>query len=235
MILHPATDAWKDEWDTLMADPFLKRKLDRSRRVTDHLDYIAEYLPEIKDSPPGLVIDVGPGCGELLEMARECGHTILGIDAPNGIGGMGDGYLAACRLMHQRQHIPVEYVGFEAWLLAGNAWAEESVVAVNMRGSIEQCLSRFMVGPPHHEHHNCQQLDWSRTTDTVQMFDRMFSSYRSMLRDDGVVLIHANGTGYTNRWYDTELRASAERCGLKLVRQEKNRLHKFAKQGGTVY
>ena len=46
--------------------------------VREHQEYIDAWCPELRRTAPGLVGDVGCGCGELLEIARPHGHEILG-------------------------------------------------------------------------------------------------------------------------------------------------------------
>ncbi len=221
---------WDEEYNYLMMDPWLKKKLARDSRLKEHYDYIDQYLPEIKTARPGLVIDLGPGCGELLEIARTYRHDILGIDAKTGVGGMGDKYLRVSQLMTQRQKIPVEYVGFFEWIGESQASCNltSGVVAINSRGSIEQMYHNHMIGEPHDRHQCCSKLAWNITGTLKDEFIRMFRVFWTLLRPGGVVRIYANGAQNTNE-YDKLIRECSKTSGLKLIANESDRLHKWVK------
>ena len=219
---------WDEEYNLLMTDSWLKNKLSRDNRLKEHYDYIDRYLPEIKTAEPGLVIDLGPGCGELLEIAREYKHDILGVDAETGAGGMGDKYLRVSQLMTQRQEIPVEYVGFSQWIQQDFCTLTSSVVVINSRGSIEQMYHKHMEGEPHDLHHWCGMLSWKIIGTLRDEFSRMFRTFWMLLRPGGVVRIHANGARNTDDYHRMILECS-KTSGLKMIANESNRLHKWIK------
>lgn len=219
---------WDKEYNFLMEDPWLKKKLVRDNRFKEHYDYIDQYLPEIKTAEPGLVIDLGPGCGELLEIARKYKHDILGVDAEVGSGGMGEGYLRVSQLMTQRQKIPVEYVGFSIWIQQDFCNLTSSVAVINSRGSIEQMFHEHMEGEPHDKHQCCGKLTWKITGTLRDEFFRMFRTFWMLLRPGGVVRIHANGARNTDD-YNKLIRECSKTSGLKLIANESNRLHKWIK------
>lgn len=226
LSLRPAPSIqWHDREQELLLDKWLARKVDRNRRVGEHLRYVLRHCPQIRTVEPGLVIDVGPGPGELLEIARALGHEHQGIDAPDGVGGMGDKYVEYSRMMHQRQGLAVDYKGFLAWLEdppIGNR-----AVLINLRGSIEQSLCDFMTGDPHHEHQDCKQLEWEFGERLVATVDKMCSVFRSLLRDDGCVLIHCNGSASVGeRLFDALLDHTAARAGFAVAVGEP-RFHKW--------
>lgn len=228
----PPREGWQNEWDALLTrNTWLRRKLDRRRRVQEHCQYVANWLPELETSPPAVVVDIGPGLGELLEIAQHFGHQAIGIDARSGKGGMGDDYLLACRLMHERQGLQVHYTGLQDWLTDSSNYRDilNAVLAINMRGSIEQCFAHLLAGPPHHEHHKANRLVWRDELHTFAAFRNMFSIFRVLLKPNGVVLIHANGTGSreSEEMYDRLLRQAATTAGLETVLSSELRLHKF--------
>lgn len=213
-----------------MQDPWLRKKLDRKRRLREHWQYLETYAPELWKAEPGLVIDIGPGAGVTLEITRYLGHTHQGVDAkPDSVGGMGADYLRACRLIHQRQKLNVAYVGLHRWL--GLPGFEHSAVLINMRGSIEQCYSDCMVGPPHDEHQRCDQLDWPvwPPYDSNGIFVPMMRAFHKLLRNDGVLVIHANGTKSTNSWYEDHICSAALHAGFTPALVERPLLHKWVK------
>lgn len=209
----------------MMADPWLKRKTDRTRRLAEHWAYVEKHLPEIVTEPSGIVIDIGPGCGELLEIAREYGHEHIGVDSPDGVGGMGGKYVAACKFRHEQQGLRVEYMDALGWFARNRP---TGVLAVNFRGSIEQAMSRYMDGEPHDKHHDCKQLAWRFDNATYCAFRALFRTISDMLRPGGVLMIHANGAKNSHE-YDTEVRKVAEEF-LDLVHHEPPTVHKWRKQ-----
>lgn len=228
--LQPIPSAqWQTEWDELMQDPWLCRKLDRNMRVAEHVKYVQENCPELETMRPGIVIDIGPGCGELLEIARHWGHLAYGIDAATGEGGMGNPYLRASQLMTMRQQSHVTYCGLLEAAAKNTRVLEGRVVFINARGSIEQALSDFMDGEPHHIHQCCRKLRWQETNETALLFAALMGAFARWLRDDGVLLIHANGSA-DDVWYDQVVRSAAQAAGLSLVVHEGFRLHKWVKR-----
>ena len=205
------------------------QKLNMPRRRNELEVYIQRYLPELNRMDPGLVIDIGCGPGDFLSMCKEMGHDALGIDAPDGEGGMGDAYLELCKKYCGRFGVDVWRCGFEDVLMDSDTWhISQPVCCINLRGSIEQALSSCMVGPPHHEHHRADKLDWNTET-AVWWLDKLMWFASSHLVEGGVLLIHANGTNKTDGWYDRAIRVCADTVGLVLVRQEGLLLHKWRK------
>ena len=215
--------------DELLKDPWLAKKLDPDRRNREISAYFEKYCQELIDEPldSNYVIDVGPGAGEFLSLARSKGHRILGIDAPSGDGGMGHNYLQASRLFCEQRDVTVEYIGLSRWL-HGNPLAM-SVRFINMRGSIEQCFAQYMEGLPHHVHHDCRQLNWRRTRATQEAFESMMASYRRMLVSGGAVLIHANGSKSGDAWYSHAIEHAAQESNFELVISDGLLLKKWRK------
>jgi hypothetical protein len=235
-LLHdlPETesDAWLSQYSVLMQDAWLRKKLSRTRRLGEHLNYLFEYAPEVfVTNPPGLVIDFGPGAGELLEIGRMLGFRILGVDAKTGAGGMGDNYLDACRLIVQRQNLPVRYCGAEHFM-SNEALSPDlhgSAVLINSRGSIEQMFSRLMDGPRHHLHQDCRKLRWQENPRTQEALEAFLWRCKQLLTFGGVLLVAANGSANLD-WYDGMIcRAAAEVGGLRLLVHHR-RIHKWVKE-----
>lgn len=204
-------------------------KLDMKRRRLDLIHYIDTYLPELK-SKPGLVIDIGCGPGDFLGLCKDLKHTVLGIDAPNGKGGMGESYLKLCRERRKEFGVPVNEYGIRGFFrdaaliskFAGKA------VCINMRGSIEQCFSDYMVGPSHDLHHDCHLLNWNKGT-APTWFTLLMETVATLLRPGGVLLIHANGTKDSDEWYDNAIQEAAFGAELVLVKHVPPVLHKWEK------
>ena len=226
--LNPVAQEWNYKYARLMENAWLYKKTERSRRLREHNAHIGRYCPEIRKADPGLVVDVGPGPGEFLELCRACGHSILGIDAPNGKGGMGDDYLQASRLMQERQQIPMDFAGFEGWVNGEHPTINHTVALINFRGSIEQALSRHMIGDPHHLHHQCKRLSWSMTAGLKESLQVAFTQMTRLLRSEGALLIVANGSA-NDADYDTMMIEAGKEAGLILVRHEPHLVHKWRK------
>lgn len=227
--LEPATQEWNYKYARLMENAWLYKKTERSRRLQEHNTYIGRYCSEIKKADAGLVIDVGPGPGEFLELCRAIGHSILGIDAPDGSGGMGDDYISASRMMQERQKIPMERVGFEEWINGEHSPINHTAVLINFRGSIEQAMSRHMVGDPHHVHHQCKLLRWSMTAALHECMSVAFMQMTRLLRSGGSILICANGSGNDEEYDQLVRECAAESSELRLARQEGLLIHKWSK------
>ena len=228
---------WERRRDELLQDSWLANKTDRLRRLREHAEYVQKYCPEITTiEPKGLVLDIGPGPGELLEIARYYGHEIFGIDAADDTtGGMGREYLEYSQLMTERQKLNVEYCNFRWWLenvlsYGTVEWRDmpASCVLINSRGSIEQAMSEYMDGVPHDVHHDCKRLAWRENGETSDAFEGMFTKLKKMLRPGCCLLIHANGCANVE-YYDKLVLESAERAGLRLAMYESPTLHKWVK------
>lgn len=235
--LRKASNKWRAQRDALLRDdPWLQRKTDRCRRLAEHAEYIKKYCPEMQTLRGGIVIDIGPGPGEFLEIARHFRHSPYGIDAETGSGGMGDKYLRYSKLMTARQGLHVDYCGLEFWLnnvFTGGTleWRDMSagVVLINSRGSIEQAFSEHMEGVPHDVHHNCKMLAWRESGETEDVFFGAFAKFQRLLKPGCGVLIHANGAA-NGEYYDSVVMRAAEENGFDCVLHEGLVLHKWVKR-----
>jgi SAM-dependent methyltransferase len=231
--LLEANAAWQSAWDTLMSDEWLRKKLNRSRRLQEHWEYVDAYAPELYKASSGCVLDLGPGAGELLEIARYYNHNAIGLDAPDGKGGMGNAYVRACSLMHSRQKLCVTLCGLDA-LLFGEGGEQitdraEQFVLINSRGSFEQMFADCMEGEPHHLHHDCKRLAWRDTPITRAKLRLFFEFMHNLLRPGGSLLIFANGSANTDVGKRLTLDAAEEVSGLRLVLDDA-RILKWQKQ-----
>lgn len=206
-----------------------EQKLNMPRRRRELEIYIQRYLPELERMEPGLVLDIGCGPCDFLAMCLSMGYSVLGIDAPDGDGGMGDAYLSICRERCDEFGVDVWRCGLEDVLMDQDVWRiRQPVCCINMRGSIEQALSSCMVGVPHHEHHKANRLNWDKHS-AEWWFDKLMQFAASHLIDGGILLIHANGTRSHDGWYDKSIREHAEAVGLQLVYCQGLLLHKWRK------
>lgn len=200
------------ELAVLLDNVWLQRKLDRTRRLKEHCDYIVNMCPELETMAPGVVLDLGPGDGMFLEYARELEHETFGIDAATGKGGMGDDYLRACQIITGQKCLLVEYVGvfnvIDNWRLQEQQVNEakyakvldegEGVALINARGSLEQIFSDYMEGAPHHLHHKAADMEWRLNDGLTRKAIREFMRWIAhQLRPGGVFVCHLNGSRNT--------------------------------------
>lgn len=216
------------------ADPFgtswAKRKLEMPRRRRELTLYIDRWLPELRTMVPGLVIDVGCGPGDFLALCRKMGHDVLGIDAPNGAGGMGDPYLEECRSWQREFNVPVNATGLKFAFPRLLSEFRGTVACINARGSIEQAAAECMIGLPHHFHHNCRELEWDRQAG--ENFLRTFLSLSNdLLRPGGILLVAANGSRSGDDWYDGKVTEWGYLHGLQLLDAHRPLTHKWMKPG----
>lgn len=215
--LRPVTPEWEAAWQELMSrNEWLSFKIRRSRRLREHYMFLDHVAPELPRTERGWVIDLGPGPGELLEIARDCGHKTLGVDAPNGTGGMGDDYLKASRMMWERQGLTVVQPPYGALDVSDGYFPipakEGECVLINSRGSFEQIFSAFLKGRPHHKHHNCKLQTWKVDDNGLQCYalPNFFRWAARMLRPGGALVIRCNGSR-NEREVDEMLRRCARR------------------------
>ena len=235
-LLDAPDEGWSVQYERVAQDPFVRQKYDRARRLSEKREYLNRFLPEIIDPglPKGIVVDIGPGPGEFLELCRLLGHEVRGVDAPSGVCGMGEPYLQLSRLMTDRQRIPVEYCGLASWIERGaEVFPPQSVCLINSQGSIEQACSHLMDGTPLDMHHDCRKLRWRVGDELDEFFCRMMRVFDRWLAPGGIILIYANGAANT-RAYRRSIECAAEGVGgLQLV-QHRKRLLKWAKQAAPA-
>lgn len=170
-------------------DAWLQKKVDPTRRFLENEQYLRKNFPELQ-AGGRTFLDIGPGPGYTMSVARRWGNRVLGVDAISGFGGMGDGYLGYSVLNHIELELNVCYCG---WDFLNEFVEDESVDCLNMRGSFEQCMSGVMVGVPHHEHHKSDALAWDIERARIQYMKLAILS-QDALKHRGRVVIHANGS-----------------------------------------
>lgn len=204
---------WAREFRLLiLSRPWLKEKLDRTRRLQEQWAYLRELVPELWDGESkGLIIDLGCGPGELLELTRQYGFDVLGVDASAGDGGMGDAWLKAARMLSERNRVPVEVKPFSTWLYSTKL--ENAARLINSRGSWEQMFSEYMDGPPHHEHHNATKLSWRIDDNLMNCLVGVMIRLTRILQSNGILLIHCNGSS-NHQEFEPLLLKAADIAGL---------------------
>ena len=202
-----------------LSSSWLTRKIDRDRRMAEFRKYIDEYIPELKSSPMSTLLDIGPGPGELLELAMAHGMNAIGWDAETPEGGMGSEYLTYSRMCHEARGIEVKY---------GNdfrAIGHQAAKIINMRGSIEQVLAPCLNGEPHHLHQDCRKLSWDPERG-LNGLTELLNTLRASLVRGGFLMIAANGAANTD-WYTRTLHDIYQDCRFARIQQFDERTHKL--------
>jgi len=229
MQLHEyPREGWRKDFDGLMKDPYLSKKYNRERRIKDHRKYMGAFTPELKHVKGKKILDIGCAMGEYLEICREFGHEIQGVDAPLEDCEMGNEYIRLSKLMTERQHIPVDYCGLQAWLNKAHAAGE--YFYINMRGCIEQCFYEHQSGTPHRVTHNAGGLKWIITKELQDKFELMFKMFSHILEDGGRIAIWANGSKNNPEYDNLILETLKKFPELHLVKKIGKLQHKIQKR-----
>jgi hypothetical protein len=220
---------WQEKYNKLMKDSYLSKKYNRRRRIKDKRKFMGSCTPELKHCKGKVVLDIGPGPGEWLEICREKGHTPFGIDAKITDCEMGDEYIKLSQLMRDRQKLDIFYIGFENWLKKETDYKiiNNSTFYIVMQGSIEQCFKDYMTGPAHKITKDASQLRWKVEKKTWDIFYKMFAEFDRILEDGGYLVIWANGSK-NNTAYDNFILETAKKFpAFKLFKKSGKRFHKF--------
>jgi SAM-dependent methyltransferase len=229
----PSTD-WLAAYLEVLNDRYVRSKYDRQERMAEKQQYTDDYCPEVRKKMPGLVVDIGPGPGEWLEIVRHHGNHIYGVEAATGVGGMGNRYLQLSRLLHDRQDILCEYGGLEIYqrrLDSPSVEKSPSISFINFQGSWAQCFAQFVNGPPHHLHHDVRRQRWNFTAELEQEWIATFTILRRALLPGGRILIAANRLGpkTDHPKYAMKIKAAAKAAHLKLILDHADYVHKWQK------
>lgn len=224
--LSAPSPLWLAQFKVLMKDSWLKEKVNRTRRLEEQWIYLRDLDPTLADRPRGLVVDLGCGPGELLEIARYFKHDILGVDAVDGQGGMGDQYLRASRLLRERQQIPCYASDFWGWVRDVENFTGTATL-INSRGSWEQMFSAYMVGEPHHVHHDANRLTWDYSPKLQEATVKAIKAIHQALRKDGLFIVHFNGAK-NHLQYRRFFNTVAESTGLKSLPSSSEYISRWA-------
>jgi glycosyltransferase involved in cell wall biosynthesis len=184
----------------LRKNEFILTKCDRDKRLSEHLLYLIDNIPELFMQKPNnkYVVDLGPGQGETLEIARLLGYSVLGYDATISDCEMGDDYINYSNLMSKCQQLNIVYNGFENYKIELD---DSSTWFVNSRGSIEQIFRDHLSGVPHKVHHKASKLAWIDNNDTYNAFMGFILECERVLCEYGILMIFGNGSSDPDNTY----------------------------------
>jgi hypothetical protein len=222
----------KELYDSLVKEDYIQRKCsNRKKRFSDLKGYLNQLAPEIlaeqnKNLSHLYVIDIGPGPGELLEIARKHGYNHLGFDASIDDCEMGDNYIQYSSLMARTQNLNIEYCDFYQ-VMRKLPLGDNSCALINSRGSIEQVYRSHLQGVPHKIHKDAKQLEWIIDDSLKTAFLDMFSEFSRVLVVGGTVLIHGNGASNVEKYNDLIIETVSKIEGIVLEASDGERLHKM--------
>ncbi len=225
--LYTVTKEWEELYTEVLKNRYVKTKYNRKNRLQDKIDYVNKWAPEIKKNN-GNVLDIGPGPGEFLEVARFFGNLVKGIDSKIENNQMGNEYVTLSKLMTKRQNIPVQYVGFENMLKDGLPYPDEHFSFINSQGSIEQVFSKHLSGVELVQHKNCFNLTWTFDAATEKSFIKLFSEIKRILCQGGIFLLYANGAKNVQE-YITYITKKINETRLNIIKTDGKTLHKIQK------
>lgn len=217
---------WEEEYKKIISDPYIAKKYNRNRRISDKIKYINEFLPNIKNGNE-VVLDIGPGPCEFLEVCRFFNNEIYGIDATSDESEMGYEYLRLSELMAERQKIPVKYIGLDKLILNGNlSFEDEKFTVINSQGSIEQVCEDYMDGDKSVKHKDARLISWNESDDTLLFFNKLFLELKRILKIGGILMIYGNGSKNVD-YYNWMVNEFCDKNNMKIIFTKYKCLHKI--------
>lgn len=226
VVLQPATSDWTKRWTKAGGRQTTLREAELQAAVY----YLKSNAPEIGRGSPGVVGDFGPGGGELLEVCRQLGHEVFGIDdAGDNKGSESADVLAQSRLMHERQNLPVFYEGLKHYLTDPGREQLLSTYGtrcrlINARLSLEQMLSDHLTGGAYAKTQSCKAWEW-KIVQLPEVFSQLFDLVLELLVPGGYFLLQLQGAKNTHA-AERLLKQTAEHAGFDL-RTARDRLLKW--------
>jgi hypothetical protein len=228
--LNSVNSEWEKQYSLILADPFIKRKYNRERRIKDKIAYIEEWTPEVMQGN-GFVVDIGSGPGEYLELCRFFGNKIQGFDARIDLSMMGNNYIKLSMLMSERQQIPIMFDDFLNVIRSEGSIEPNTVTIINSQGAIEQIFKQYIEFP---EDFNSEGWIpshngfWVGSKKCQEDFDAMFLCFNKWLLPNGKIVLYPNGSK-NDHVFDAlmlnalkktkELRIEEEKGRLKIIRK----------------
>jgi len=110
--------------------------------------YVDGHTPELFQDRPLNVLEIGPGMGWWLLLAKELGHNVLGVDLPSGEDSFdpkGDNlksFVSCYQAITEHLDLNVQYAGFNRYLNGDSGyWLKpNSLDMIHSRGSMSGVL-----------------------------------------------------------------------------------------------
>ena len=177
LISAPMPDAYQQAQDDLRQ--VLPRKLnyhDRQRGLKAMGRYAQKYTPELARDEDMTVLEVGPGVGYWMEIARALGHSPFGVDATPYAANV-----ESYRDMTEALDLPVQYIGFDALDAEPLAGAVDMIHA---RGSLDALVGRFS-----EDEQRSRVLAFAARCEAMLLFGKVGLLHVTHNRDERMALI----------------------------------------------
>lgn len=218
-----------DEKNSIINHPWVKKKFDKTERISRKNKYVAKYLPEIENG--GMkILDVATGPGEFIEIAKSKGNDAIGVDFCSGMIGreIDTLYERFNLIMHKEKNLPVIYADFKSVILDGHRELDgKKFDVINCEWAINFIFREvFDSHPERGEYKNDGNWIFS------DRFEFLFQSYlnwcHSHSNSRAIVMIAALHATNAQEYSDRIVNIAAK-SGFSLVQSDKNLNHKFRK------
>ncbi len=230
--LYPVPNStWQQEYNLLTSDPYVKKKYNRTNNINRFNHWVSNYLPEVKTGGK-VVMDIGPGFGEFLEICRSYGNEVSGIDASmDVISVMGNEYMRCAKLMTERQKLDVLYYGFDKLIEEGGIkYPDNHIDIINSVGCFEMMFKKFHIGEDLNKHRNTSLVSINPTDECKEYLLKIFREMYRVLKINGCFIIYFNTIKNMKEFSDFMVSSVNNNVGgLKLVKAENNLIFKFVK------
>jgi len=220
-------DDWQHKFDVVTKDPYISKKYDRNKRLQNKSIYIKKNFKDV-DFKGAMVLDIGPGPGEFMEICRELGANVFGIDAPIMFSEMGNEYMTLSKLMVDRQQLDVKYIGLETLLKKEDKlpYPDNYFRIINSQGAIEQVFRDYLEGIPHRVKKDKNLTSWVIDDKLENILTLFFTEILRTLEPKGICLIYGNGAKNVKEYDKLIKKIVGNIDGLALIYSKKHRLHK---------
>jgi SAM-dependent methyltransferase len=221
--LNFITPELQAEYNELMKSELLAKKVERVERIRGKQQYIENYLPEIKKGGKA-VLDIGPGPGEFLELARYYGCAIVGVDNCSDPMIKGDTlrlYQRFCKLNHARQLLWVIHEDFNKIVERGfKSLSLPAFDIVNCQHAINLIFSGNFYG-------SIENGDsWIFDDTLAALFDSLFCFFADAVLPGGAVMIAALNAANKSE-YSVKITHAAVSHGFRVEICDNELNHKF--------
>lgn len=226
-ILNPIPEELRSEYDELIRDPWLAKKVDRLARVAEKDRYISTYLPELKWGNK-LILDVGTGTGEFLEYCREYCNDAIGIEIWHDLKCRWTDYIRFSKIQWIRQGLTVKNYDFSELIFKEvSEFDGKKYHIINLQHSINFIFRKvfdFKDSRPLYFNDG----SWILGADFNVLFSRFFWWCSEHLEKNGILLV-ASLRSENRAEYSEKIIKIAGEFGLGIIKDDKNLVHKWRK------